>query len=84
MFHKSLNLIADSLELLVNDLTGGKRSRKRAHSYQTYKKRTRKQQSRLVLNERAQMRLAGKLHRVLPRDVAISVLNDVNRYGVKA
>jgi hypothetical protein len=84
MFHKSLNIIADSLELLVNDLTGVKRSRRYTRSYRTYKKRTRKQSSRLVLNERAQLRLAGKLHRVLPRDVAISVLNDVNRYSVKA
>ena len=81
MFHKSLNLIADSLELLVNDLTGGRRSRRYARSYRTYKKRTRIQSSRLVLNERAQMRLAGKLHRVLPRDVAISVLNDVKQYA---
>lgn len=45
------------------------------------KKCTHKQTSRLVLNERAQLRLSGKLHRVLPRDVAISVLNDIKLYA---
>lgn len=46
----------------------------------TYKHLTGKRKqykSRLVLNERAWLRLAGKLHRELPRDVAISVLNDI-------
>ena len=81
MLHKSLNLIADSLELLVNDLVGGKRSRgrkSRTYTRPVRVKRSRKQ-SRLVLNQQAQLRLAGKLNRVLPRDVATSVLNDIKR-----
>ena len=42
--------------------------------------RTRKQSnSRLVLNDRAQLRLAGKLFDELPRDIAISVLNTIKQ-----
>ncbi len=44
-------------------------------------KRTRKQQARLVLNERAMLKLSGKLFCELPRDVAISVLNDIKQYA---
>ena len=41
-------------------------------------KHTRKQpKQRLVLNERAMLRLTGKLFKELPRDEAISVLNDI-------
>jgi hypothetical protein len=42
-------------------------------------KRTRKQQSRRVLNERAWLRLSGELFRELPRDEAISVLNAIKQ-----
>ena len=42
-------------------------------------KRHSRRQSQLVLNQQAQLRLAGKLNRVLPRDVATSVLNDIKR-----
>lgn len=44
-------------------------------------KRTHKQQSRLVLNERAWLRLSGKLFAELPRDEAISVLNTIKQYA---
>ena len=36
---------------------------------------------RLVLNERAWSRLAGKLFRELPRDEAITVLNTIKQYA---
>ena len=43
-------------------------------------RRTRKQpKSRLVLNERAWLRLSGKLFHELPRDEAISVLNTIKQ-----
>ena len=43
---------------------------------------TRKQpKSRLVLNERAMLRLSGKLYSELPRDVATSVLNAIKLYA---
>lgn len=44
-------------------------------------KRTRKQQSRLVLNERAWLRLSGKLFHELSRDEAITVLNTIKQYA---
>ncbi len=53
----------------------------------TYKRlfgvrRSRKQpKSRLVLNDRAWSRLAGKLFHELPRDEAISVLNTIKQYA---
>jgi hypothetical protein len=46
------------------------------------RKRTRKQpKSRIVLNERAWLRLSGKLFTELPRDEAISVLNTIKQYA---
>ena len=45
-------------------------------------KHIRKQpKQRLVLNERAMLRLSGKLFRELPRDEAISVLNTIKQYA---
>jgi hypothetical protein len=45
-------------------------------------KRTRKQpKSRIVLNERAWLRLYGKLFTELPHDEAISVLNTIKQYA---
>ncbi len=45
-------------------------------------KRTRKQpKQRLVLNERAMLRLSGKLFHELARDEAISVLNTIKLYA---
>jgi hypothetical protein len=43
----------------------------------TYKRKQPKQ--RLVLNERAMLRLSGKLFAELPRDEAISVLNAIKQ-----
>jgi hypothetical protein len=48
----------------------------------TYKQLTRKRnqpKSRLVLNERAWLRLSGKLFAELPRDEAISILNTIKQ-----
>ena len=50
----------------------------------TYKQLTskRKQPKQcLVLNDRAWMRLSGKLFTELPRDEAISVLNTIKQYA---
>ena len=48
-------------------LAGGKR-RKQAKRY-------------LVLDERARLRLSGELFRELPRDVAITVLNTIEKHA---
>lgn len=86
MIYKLLNLLADSLELIISDLIVGKRSRgRKSNAYKrlaSSTRRSRKQPtSHLVLNERAILRLSGKLFNNLPRDVAISVLNDINQYA---
>jgi hypothetical protein len=57
----------------------GKKSRTYKHLVSG--KRAHKQQSRLVLNDRAWLRLSGKLFSELPRDEAISVLNTIKQYA---
>jgi hypothetical protein len=51
----------------------------------TYKRlvsgRRKQMKPRLVLNERAMLRLSGKLFHELPRDEAISVLNTIKQYA---
>jgi hypothetical protein len=49
-------------------IVGGMPRRKQARIY-------------LVLNERAWLRLSGKLFKELPRDEAISVLNTIKQYA---
>ncbi len=44
-------------------------------------KRSKQPKSRLVLNERAMLRLSAKLYSELPRDVATSVLNAIKLYA---
>ena len=79
----TLNTTTDIIEGLILAIIGVKPSRRtRKQSTRRYhsKKRTNR---KLVLNERAQLRLAGKLFENLPRDVAISVFNDIKRFGME-
>jgi len=83
--NEMLTLTADILEGVILALVGVKPSR-RTHTrkaQQTRQYTKRKRQTRVTLNDRALQRLAGRLFENLPRDVAISVLNDVKRYGME-
>ena len=55
------------------------------HKSKTYRRLTTKRrkpiQKHIVLNDRAMLRLSGRLFNNLPRDVAISVLNDIKQYA---
>ena len=75
------NVTVDILEGFMLAFVGVKPSRRRKVR-QTRARRTKQRQERqLVLNRRAQLRLAGKLFENLPRDVAISVLNDIKLHA---
>ncbi len=85
--NEMLTLTADILEGVILALVGVKPSRRthtRAKAWQTRPYTKRERQTRVTLNDRALQRLAGRLFENLPRDVAISVLNDVKRYGMEA
>ena len=76
-----LTFMADIIEGVMIALVGVKPSRRRKVRQTRASRTKQRQERRLVLNHRAQLRLAGKLFENLPRDVAISVLNDVKRYA---
>ena len=83
---ETCSIATDILEGLMLAFVGVKPSRHTRRVRKTRQSRqyqTKKRQTRVVLNERAQLRLAGKLFDNLPRDVAISVLNDVKRCGME-
>ena len=77
-----LTLTAAILEGVLLALVGVKPSKRSKRTYKT-RQNTKKRSSRTMLNDRAMQRLSGKLLNELPRDVAISVLNDVKRYGME-
>lgn len=76
-----LTLTADIIEGVMLALIGvkpAKRKRYTRRATTTYKR-----QRNSTRRDRNWSRLSGKLFAELPRDVAISVLNDVKRYGME-
>jgi hypothetical protein len=80
---EAATLTADILEGMMLALVGIKPPKvRKARKPRQY--RARRTARRTVFNDRAMQRLAGRLFENLPHDVAISVLNDVKRYGMEA
>ena len=77
-----LTFTADIIEGVMLAFVGVKPSR-RSRKTQTRQYAKRKRQTRVTLNDRALQRLSSRLLENLPRDVAISVLNDVKQYGME-
>ncbi len=66
---------------IIELLIWGRKSKAYQRILSSKKRRCKRSSSRLVLNERAWLRLSGKLFDELPRDEAISVLNAIKQCG---
>jgi hypothetical protein len=64
---------------LIELLVWGRKSKRYTHLTDGKKRSRTQQKFRLVLNERAWLRLSSKLFHELPRDEAISVLNAIKQ-----